>query len=155
MNKNHNKNFFNDFGRLVSDLAFEFKSIVKAKEQEIKFELNAYYHGESYEQDLDKLLKSFECRLYKDMYFDTTLSRDERIKLKEEHLVRKFGAFTLEGAGKGVFVTLPSRNPPIVTKAALAGAGLHAGKVIAKAGEILFLRYLGRKKSKNYKLEMN
>lgn len=152
---NQNKNFFNDFSRLVSDIAFEFESKFKAKEEEIKFELNAYFHGESYEQDLDKLLSSFESRLYKDMYFDTALSRDERVRLKEDHLVKKFGAFTLEGAGKGAFVTLPSRNPPIVTKAALAGAGLHAGKVITKAGEILILRYLNRKKSKKYKLEMN
>jgi len=146
MNNNHNKNFFNDFGRLVSDIAFEFELKVKAKEEEIKFELNAYFQGESYEQDLDKLLNSFESRLYKDTYFDTALSRDERVRLKEDHLIKKFGAFTLEGAGKGAFITLPSRNPPIVTKAALAGAGLHAGKVIAKAGEILFLRYLNRKK---------
>jgi hypothetical protein len=152
---NNNKNFFEDLNRLVSDVATNFELKAKAKEQELKFELNAYYHGESYEQDLDELLKSFECRIYKDRCFDTELSRAERIKLKEDHLVRKFGAFALEGAGKGAAVTFASKSPPIVTKAAFAGAGLHAGKVIAKAGEIIFKRLMARNKSKTHKLEMN
>lgn len=152
--KNNNK-FFDDLGRLISDMAFEFESKAKAKEQEIRFELNAYYKGEGYEQDLDDLLSSFECRIYKDRYFDTELSRAERIKLKEDHLVKKFGAFALEGAGKGAAVTMASKSPPIVTKAALAGAGLHAGKVLVKAGEIIVARFMNRKKDKNYKLEVN
>lgn len=138
-------NFTDNVNRVNNWINFKAKDVgvfVKCNQEKINEKMNDYFESDSYEKDLDSLLKSFNCSYYEDIDFNKIQSRKSRIEKKEQQLKKKSMVYVGEGALKGFKASVIVGDPVTIGQATVGAASVHAGVIAIKATDIFIKRVI-------------
>lgn len=127
-------------------------AFVKGNQEKLNEKMNDYFESDSYEKDLDSLLKSFNCSYYEDIDFNKIQSRKSRIEKKEQQLKKKSMVYVGEGALKGFKASILVGEPVIIGKATLAMASVNVGIIAYNASDIIIKRVVNGYNASSFNL---